>query len=463
MLAASFFFSRGAGPRARIAGLIPTLAYQLTLSVPDTKPSIRDVLQGDPTIPDHSLEDQFQKLMLKPMLALSFIRPMIIVIDALDECDDKGAITEFIEILLRASQVPRFPFLFLLTGRAENHIMQKFSSPESQSSVFNVALQEFDAHVDIHTFLEARFSKFSSQNPRLMQGVQQPWPSASEIESLAAKSSGLFIFASTLFDFITDGRGAPQGKLETVLGAHAGLDPLYTQVFSAVGSVKEFHQVISTIMLLREQLSITALGQLLKIRAEDILQAVLAIQSVLKIPENNDMPVELIHASLRDFLIERQRSGIYYIDPPTRHASIVFHCLKIIEEDATKEILARSDAALYACQSWHYHLGATLIEGGMTIWPNSLFNPTSCLLDFKSRSLNYWVNTMIYLWSVQESSNNIGDVILRLKVRPVPLLGDGLLMLLCSSKYAITRKVSVRYSKTSNKYLTYVYTPRTTH
>jgi hypothetical protein len=277
-----------------------------------------------------------------------------------------------------------------------------------------------------------------------MQGVQQPWPSALVIERLVEMSSGLFIFASTLLDFITDGRGAPQGKLETVLGAHAGLDPLYTQVFSAVGSVKEFHQVIGTTMLLRKQLSITALGQLLQIRAEDILQAVLAIQSVLKIPENNDKPVELIHASLRDFLIERQRSGIYYIDPPTRHVSIVLHCLKIIKEDATKEMLARSDAALYACQSWHYHLEATLIEGGTTVLHNSLFNPTGCLRDFKSRSLNYWVNTMIYRRSVQESSNNIGDIILRLKVSPVPWLGGGLLMLLCSSKYAITRKVSDR-------------------
>jgi hypothetical protein len=60
--------------------------------------------------------------------------------------------------------------------------------------------------------------------------------------------SGLFIFASTLLDFITDGRAAPQGKLETVLGGHAGLDALYMRVFSAVGSVKEFHQVIGTIV-----------------------------------------------------------------------------------------------------------------------------------------------------------------------------------------------------------------------
>jgi len=37
VLAASFFFSRGTGGRARVTGFILTLSHQLTLSLPDTK------------------------------------------------------------------------------------------------------------------------------------------------------------------------------------------------------------------------------------------------------------------------------------------------------------------------------------------------------------------------------------------------------------------------------------------
>jgi len=122
-LAASFFFSRGAGDRGRIAGLILTLSYQLTLSVPDTKSTIRDVLQNDPTIPHQSLEDQFQKLIVNPVRTLNEpIRTMVVVIDALDECDDKAGIEHFIGVLLRASR--DLPFLFFMTGRAENHIIK---------------------------------------------------------------------------------------------------------------------------------------------------------------------------------------------------------------------------------------------------------------------------------------------------------------------------------------------------
>jgi len=158
---------------------------------------------------------------------------MVVIIDAVDECDDNDAIAEFIRILLRASRDRQLPFLFFLTSRAENHILDRFSPPEALSITYRLALQDFDAHADIHTFLVSRFSTIVSEKPRLMQGVRRPWPSTSDIEDLVKKSSGVFIFASTLVEFVTDGRGAPQRKLESVLMTHAGLDPLCAQVFSA--------------------------------------------------------------------------------------------------------------------------------------------------------------------------------------------------------------------------------------
>jgi hypothetical protein len=151
MLAASFFFSRGAGNRTCINGFIPTLSYQLTLSLPHTKMIIQTALQNDPTIPHQSLEDQLEKLLINPTLALHEpIRPLVVIIDALDECDNKDNIAEFIKILLRTSQDRRLPFLFFMTGRAENHILQRFSPCEAHAVTYCLALQDFDAHVDIH-------------------------------------------------------------------------------------------------------------------------------------------------------------------------------------------------------------------------------------------------------------------------------------------------------------------------
>ena len=65
-LAASFFFFRGAKNRSTIAPLVSTLAYQLSISVPATKPLLRNVLRTDPFISQRALSYQFKKPQIFP-------------------------------------------------------------------------------------------------------------------------------------------------------------------------------------------------------------------------------------------------------------------------------------------------------------------------------------------------------------------------------------------------------------
>src|SRR5262245_29244041 len=102
-LAGSFFFRRGEGPRSKIARLIPTLSHQLALAFPAMEPSIQFAIKKEPYIASErqSLEYQFQKLMIDPMVsasaAIGLTKP-VIVIDGLDECDDKELMEEFIDV-----------------------------------------------------------------------------------------------------------------------------------------------------------------------------------------------------------------------------------------------------------------------------------------------------------------------------------------------------------------------------
>lgn len=418
-LSGSFFFVRGAGSRSSVTRFITTLAYHLALSVPATKLAIETALQTDPSIPHQSLEDQFRKLIINPILALNERKflPMVIVVDALDECDDRHSIAEFIELLSHVFEPHPPLFKFFFTSRAEDHIQQKFSAPSMSAITHFIALQDFDAHADIHTFLQSRFETIYHEKPRIMRDVQQPWPSFSDIERLVEKSSGLFIFASTLVDFVTDGTGPPQRKLQMVLITHSGLDPLYAQVISAAPLVDCFQRVIGTIMLLREQLSITQLSRLLQLESADILQALLGIQSILRIPEDDDKPVQLIHASLRDFLMEERRSGVCFIDPPTRHVFIATDCLKILMRDLKHDIFATSAAQQYACVHWCYHLSMAVIEADEMTFLNS---PGVCLLtclkDFKSQSIESWINSLLLLTDGFEALDPLNTTILKLNV-----------------------------------------------
>ncbi|KIK07885.1 hypothetical protein K443DRAFT_622391, partial [Laccaria amethystina LaAM-08-1] len=73
-LLGSFFFLRGAGERSHISCLIPTLAHQISLSVPAAKPSLEQALRHEPALlePSVSLARKFQKLIIDPTHSTTF-------------------------------------------------------------------------------------------------------------------------------------------------------------------------------------------------------------------------------------------------------------------------------------------------------------------------------------------------------------------------------------------------------
>src|SRR6202167_145846 len=102
-LGGSFFFLRGAGRRSAITHFISTLAYNLAFTIPATRSYIEGALRKDPHIVHRLLEHQFQQLIVEPILLVPVPPlPMVIIVDALDECDDKKSIEDFIEIVTRA-------------------------------------------------------------------------------------------------------------------------------------------------------------------------------------------------------------------------------------------------------------------------------------------------------------------------------------------------------------------------
>jgi hypothetical protein len=181
-LAASFFFLRGAGDRSRITRLIPTLAYQLSISIPATKSFIQLILHTDPLIVRQALRYQFQKLVIEPILAVTdtntTMTPMIIFVDALDECDDKDLMAEFIEFIADAYRGSRrLPLRMFFTSRVEEHLRKKLEAPAACSVIYHLALQDFDAGDDIRKFFQHQFATIYQENRRLMRDVPRPWPS----------------------------------------------------------------------------------------------------------------------------------------------------------------------------------------------------------------------------------------------------------------------------------------------
>lgn len=70
ILGASFFFKRGEGDRGSAAKFFPTIVKQLAVHIPQMIAGIQKAIEDDPAIPGKSLREQFNKLMLQPLLAV---------------------------------------------------------------------------------------------------------------------------------------------------------------------------------------------------------------------------------------------------------------------------------------------------------------------------------------------------------------------------------------------------------
>jgi hypothetical protein len=61
------------------------------VSIPPTQDLIKDAFSADPSILDKNLAVQFLKLIHQPLLAIAhFISPMVVIVDALDACEDRS-------------------------------------------------------------------------------------------------------------------------------------------------------------------------------------------------------------------------------------------------------------------------------------------------------------------------------------------------------------------------------------
>ena len=90
-LGASFFFKRGEVDRVNLAKFVPTLAHQLALSIPGAASIVKRAIDADLAIVNKAIREQFEKLvrqlLMKAVETSSTPSSVVIVVDALDECE----------------------------------------------------------------------------------------------------------------------------------------------------------------------------------------------------------------------------------------------------------------------------------------------------------------------------------------------------------------------------------------
>ncbi|KAF8905846.1 hypothetical protein CPB84DRAFT_1726850 [Gymnopilus junonius] len=206
LLLASFFFFRTDQGRNSAEHFITTIAHQLSLSIPATKPYIENAVQRDSHIIYKSLMEQAFRLIIEPLSMVveegdleAYRCPRVIIVDGLDECVDSSQQLTILDALHHIIKSVPIPFAVIVASRPEPDIRGAFSYGDLEKVSSPVTLDDFfNPDADIKKYLVDMF-QFARHNHHLKSTLPSTMrPSSEVIDKLVRKASGQFIYASTV-------------------------------------------------------------------------------------------------------------------------------------------------------------------------------------------------------------------------------------------------------------------------
>ena len=406
-LAASYFFKRGEEDRNGTALFFPTIASQLIGTMPKFRAFLRKSLENleKTKVENMALKEQFKRLILTPLSEMptdkSGILTGVIIVDALDECEQYNRIPKILSLLSQLRELRTVRLRVFLTSRPAIPIVDAFEELRSNGVTYrSLALHEAfyeDTKADISTFLKSRFATIKTKRK-----ITGPWPDPTDLDrlvSLATNPSPLFIYAATLCRFVDDGKGIKRPTkqlklwLEECDSNASQLNQIYVPILRQVllGTDEEGEkaaaldsedrsqllQILSAIVLLATPLPARCLAALLGIVEDDVNHWLRYLYAVLDVPSNPDAPVRLLHKSFADFLLGQEGTGTadFRVDTEETHATLASKCIQRMENGLGKDICNvqdpgklrdKIDKAIvvhhippdleYACLYWVYHL-----------------------------------------------------------------------------------------------------------
>ena len=389
---AFLFWDRNNADNSKPRRVIHTLAHQLARFHPIFARELAKQIDKWPRVAESSLDLQFQCLVQEPLSVLTethHFGPVVIVLDALDECGTPESRRQLLSTLLPGLTKLPEAVRVLIASREEPDISAALSrlNPE----VHDAPMGDESTSIDIEALFQKRLT--SNADAFLSRGLPPEWPGAHAIRKLVTLSGGLFIWASTTIRFIE--HGFPAERLEKVLdasahgGSHHSLDDLYrvalTHPFRSCdeSEYKAVNSVLGAILVAREELTDEQLGQLLGLAMHIVQDVLLRLQPLLQ--GGRGRPVRVLHASFIDFLcdLKRCQDPKWHIVPSAHHIDLASHCFRVLEQDLkfnicgietshhpNKEIKGLHErvgqaippSLMYASQYWADHLESGSVE-----------------------------------------------------------------------------------------------------
>ncbi|CCO35245.1 Vegetative incompatibility protein HET-E-1 [Rhizoctonia solani AG-1 IB] len=385
-LGASFFCSRVIPECRQAKYIIPSIAYQLARFSVTFHHALDKVLQSDRDAHSRTLDIQYKKLIVEPLLEAKETLPadFIVVIDALDECENEETVGQILDLIL--SPKSNLPIRFLVSSRPEREITQRMSGRANEHNEAQLVLHDLNSDT-----VKADIALYMRHELRRVPLNDDQW------EKITASCGNLFIYASTICRYIEEAYKADtlDEVVSGIVGAHPGsaprlgtdtIDQLYRTILENAFNnpklisinVQRTMKFLQMVVYAIEPLTTSALASLLALRDANQVEALLKpLRSVLNITQETGL-VTTLHASFPDFMLSPNRSGRFHCHPSIHHGVMAEACLRTIDATEPKfnicalpssylydhevpdleDRISRSisPGLTYACQYWTTHL-----------------------------------------------------------------------------------------------------------
>ncbi|KAG8857047.1 hypothetical protein FRB96_005977 [Tulasnella sp. 330] len=411
-LGAAFYFARGKATHN--AGVIVELSRQLA-SRPELQSAIAAAVKEDRNIARRTPAYQYLKLIHDPLLTLGqTTRKLVIIVDAVDECDQQDA-SDLLEFISRDHERLPAGVKFVITSRIDPHIRCELESPSVSPTVEHLSLDGDSSGVerDIAAYFKER---------------------------LPALTKRLFIWAATSALLLADPNFRdPEAQLERLLSTPSltNLDDLYLSALDhafpptvAAPVLALLRNVLGALVAARTPINVMTLAALLASResspdetAGEIHNKILSwLQAILTIPDGDDKadadPIQFLHQSFVDFLIREDRcDNRFLLRVPEHHEQMAIRCLRCMSNlqrnichltDPSKlnsevEGLSAkieeyiSPALAYACLYWTDHLSEARTDSKESLEVDLLVE------HFLKQKILYWIEVLSLLGKTKEA------------------------------------------------------------
>ncbi|KAF8342414.1 WD40 repeat-like protein [Amanita rubescens] len=348
-LGSLFCFDRNRAAERRHEKIFATIAQDLADCHPQLRKALAAAIHHKTSLrntPD--VLQQWEELIVQPANAMSdaMAGPIVIVIDALDESGDTNSRRHILRILAgkhakTKGSITNLPphFRILLTSRPLLDVVDAFKSVihVRQKSMESIPSTELDV-----------LRYVTDQLLEIEVGPALPTFSA----SLARESGGLFEWARLACAFVKGENSAgagltAEGRFTAIMARSKDvplLDGMYRLTLEAMfpkdeparrRCIDRFKSVMAQILGTVEPLPLASLAAMRRhfVNGSDIdlRSIVIPMGALLGGTTDSSIPIRALHASFPDFLIDRDRSGEYFIDVSPVQESLAVSCLLVME------------------------------------------------------------------------------------------------------------------------------------